>query len=186
MSSARDGRARQSTLTLIGALGASLAIVFVIIWLTIRPANLDRAEVNWHEVAAQSASDITLADPSFTQADGDWWSNRAESVGGDYPEWYIGLITPTNGFVAIEQFPADIPPEVQLELDDVAPKPVTIAGTVWTVFDRSAVEDAGNRVVIYLLTDASGNGSLMVSGSASVEEIELVASRALESLEGNP
>lgn len=186
MSSAREGRARQSTLTLIGALGASLAIVFVIVWLTIRPANLNRAEVDWHDVAAQSNSEVALADPTFTAAEGDWWSNRAETVGGDYPEWYIGLITPTNGFVAIEQFFGEFPPEVQTELDDVTPTPVTVDGTVWTVFDRTGIENPGNRVVIYLLTGLPDNGSLMVSGSAAASEIQLVASRALESLGGKP
>ncbi|MEN9740417.1 MAG: hypothetical protein RLZ72_683 [Actinomycetota bacterium] len=186
MSSAREGRARQSALTLIGALAASLAIVFVIVWITIRPANLDRAEIDWHQVVAETPSDVALADPSFSEGEGDWWSNRAELVGGDYPEWYIGLITPTTGFVAVEQFFGDLPPEALSELDDVAPTPVEVGGTMWTVFDRSAVENPGNRVVIYLLTDGTGGGTLMVSGSAPRDEIELAAERSVESLGGTP
>lgn len=186
MSSAREGRARQSTLTLLGALGASLAIVTVMVWITIRPANLDRGDVDWHQVASETISQVPLADPTFSADEGDWWSNRAETIGGDYTEWYVGLITPTGGFVAIEQFFANIPPDVQSELDDVTPVPATVDGTVWTMFDRSAVDDPGNRVIIYLLTDRPSGGSLMVSGSAPATEIELVAARALESLGGAP
>lgn len=54
----------------------------------------------------------------------------------------------------------------------------------WTVFDRTTVENPGNRVMIYLLTGMTENGNLMVSGSAPIEEIELAATRALESIGG--
>lgn len=187
MSSAREGRARQSTLTLIGALGASLAIVVVIVWITIRPANLDRADIDWHAVHADIPTPTAFVDPEFTAADGDWWANRAEYVNGDYPEWYIGLITPTNGFVVIEQFTGDPAPEIADELDDVTPTTATVAGLTWTVFDRSALDNPGNRAVIYLLTGVTGESdNLMVSGSASIAEIELAATRAVESLGGTP
>lgn len=184
MSSARQGRARQSTLTLIGALGATLAVVAVIVLITVRPVNTDRADVDWHAVHASIPTSGQFVDPEFTAADGDWWSNRAEYVGGEYPEWYIGFVTPTNGFVAVEQFAGDPSPEIAAELDDVTPTSKTVAGESWTVFDRSTVDDAGNRVVIYLLTGLSGSNNLMVSGSAPLEELELVATRALESIGG--
>ncbi|MFM6967644.1 MAG: DUF4245 family protein [Microbacteriaceae bacterium] len=184
MSNARSGRARQSTLTLIGALGATLAIVAVIVFVTVRPSNTVRAEIDWHTVHASLPGSTLYVDPTFAPSDGDWWSNRAEYIGGDYPEWYIGLVTPTNEFVAIEQFGGDPSPELAAELDDVTPTGVTVAGTTWTVFDRSEIENPGNREIIYLLTGMTENGNLMVSGSASIDEIELAATRALESLGG--
>ena len=186
MSSARQGRARQSTLTLIGALGASFAIVLVIVLVTVRPANTDRAEVDWHAIHDGLPAATQFVDPDFTANDGDWWSNRAELTGGENPEWYIGLVTPTSGFVAIEQFTGEPSPDIAEDLDDVDPTTATLAGRIWQVFDRSAVKEAGNRVVIYLLTDVVENGSLMVSGSASIDEIELAATRAVESLGGTP
>jgi hypothetical protein len=184
VSTARQGRARQSTLTLIGALGATLAIVAVIVLITVRPANTDRADVDWHAVHDSVPSASLYVDPEFTTADGDWWSNRAEYIGGDYAEWYIGFVTPTNGFVAIEQFGGDPSPEMAAELDDVAPTSKMVGGMSWTVFDRTTVENPGNRVMIYLLTGMTENGNLMVSGSAPIEEIELAATRALESIGG--
>ncbi len=186
MSSARQGRARQSTLTLIGALGASFAIVLVIMLVTVRPANVDRGDVDWHAVHDGLPAASQFVDPEFTATDGDWWANRAEYTGGKYPEWYIGLVTPTEGFVVIEQFTGDPSPEIAGELDDVTPTTATVAGFTWAVFDRTAVKDPGNRIVIYLLTGIGENGSLMVSGSASIEELELAATRAVESLGGTP
>lgn len=186
MSSARQGRARQSTLTLIGALAASFAIVLVVVLLTVRPANTDRGDVDWSAVWSSTDSRVTLVNPDFTDADGDWWSNRAEFVSGDFPEWYIGFVSPTNGFVAVEQFTGDPAPEISSQLNDVTPTIETVAGLTWAVFDRTGVEDPGNREIIYLLTGLSENGSLMVSGSATLDEIELVATRAVESLGGTP
>lgn len=186
MSSARSGRSRQTTLTLLGALGASLGIVLILVLITIRPDNTQRGDIDWHAVHDQTVSDTVLADPQFTTADGDWWSNRTELVGGKYPTWYIGLISPTQGFVAVEQFTGDPSPELAGELDDVTPSSVTVGGQTWTYFDRSSVDKPGNREHIYLLTGLPGNGSLMVSGTAPRDEIELVAARAAESLGGTP
>lgn len=186
MSSARQGRARQSTLTLIGALGASLAIVFIVVLVTIRPANTDRGDVDWNAVWLTTEPGLGLVNPDFTESDGDWWSNRAELVGGDYPEWYIGFVTPTEGFVVVEQFQGEPSPEIAAQLDDVTPTTATVAGFTWAVFDRSTVENPGNREKIYLLTGLAAGGSLMVSGSAPDAEIELAATRAVESLGGTP
>lgn len=185
VSTARQGRARQTTLTLIGALGATLAIVVIIFLITVRPTNTERADVDWHAVHASIPVAGAFVDPTFISSDGDWWSNRAEYVADDYPEWYIGFVTPSNGFVAVEQFTGDPSPDIAAELDDVTPRAATIEGSQWAIFDRTSVENPGNREVIYLLTGLPDNGSLMVSGSASHDELELVATRALESLKGS-
>lgn len=186
MSSARQGRARQSTLTLIGALGASLAIVFIVVLVTVRPANTERADVDWSAVWSTTDPALGLANPEFDAADGDWWSNRAEYVGGEYPQWYIGFVTPTDGFVVVEQFQGEPSPEIAAQLDDVPPTSRSIAGVTWAVFDRTAVTNPGNRETILLLTGPTAKGSLMVSGSAPVAEMELVATRVIESLGGTP
>ncbi len=185
MSDARSRRNRQNTLTLIGALGASLAIVLLLVLITVRPANLDRNEVDWGSVWTTVSENETLANPEFAESDGDWWSNRAELIGGQYPLWYIGFISPTNGFVAVEQFEGDPAPEIAAQLDDVTPTQVILGGETWTVFDRSEIDDAGNRATIYLLSDIGESGNLMVSGTAPVSEVELVALRALQSLEAS-
>lgn len=185
VTSARQGRARQSTLTLIGALGASFAIVFLVFFITVRPANLDRGDVDWNAVWSTTESSLNLVNPRFTADDGDWWSNRAEFIGGDVPVWYIGFVTPTQGFVSIEQFRGEPPVDIADDLADVNPTTATIAGRTWAVFDRTGVDNPGNREMIYLLSDQTDLGTLVVSGSASAAEIDLVATRALESVEAS-
>lgn len=56
-------------------------------------------------------------------------------------------------------------------------------GVDWDVYDRSGLDDPGNRATIYVRKLTSGS-TLVVSGTAAVAEIELVASRAFTSLEG--
>lgn len=183
MSDARSRRNRQNTLTLIGALGASLAIVLLLVTVTVRPTNLDRNDVDWNQVWQATAQSTSLVNPQFTESDGEWWANRAQQVGGQYPLWYIGFVSPTSGFVAVEQFSGAPSPEIAGELDDVTPTRVVLGGQSWSVFDRRELDNAGNRGVIYLLGDRGEGGTLMVSGTAPTPEIELVALRALESLE---
>ena len=183
MSAARERRNRQSALTLVGALAASLAIVFTLVLLTVRPDSGGIARVDWHRVHDDTPNSSALVDPAFTASDGDWWANRADYVSGDNAEWYIGFITPDNTFVAVRQFLGTIEPDLAGRLDDVPATTANVAGVVWEVIDRSGLDDPGNDRIIYLTTLPVG-GSLIVSGTADAETIELVAERAILSLKG--
>jgi hypothetical protein len=183
VSAAQERRNRSNLYTLSGALLASFAVVFVIVILAIRPDPMTRAEVDWSDVHASAPNPQALVNPIFVDADGDWWSNRAEYIGGDTVEWYIGFVTPAGEFVSIEQFTGTIPPELLGLLDDADPVTVTVAGSSATVVDRSTLKNPGNYELVYQFPLASG-GSLIVSGTADRTEMELVAQRALESLKG--
>ena len=183
MSAAQERRNRSNLYTLSGALLASFAVVFVIVILAVRPDPMTRAEVDWSDVHASAPNPQSLVNPEFSAADGDWWSNRAEYIGGDSIEWYIGLVTPSGEFVSIEQFLGTVPPELLDVLDDAEPVRMTVAGFSATVVDRSGMKDPGNYERIYEFS-MSGGGSLIVSGTADQTEMELVAQRALQSLKG--
>jgi hypothetical protein len=183
VSAAQERRNRSNLYTLSGALLASFAVVLVIVILAVRPDPMTRAEVDWSDVHASAPNPQTLVNPEFADADGDWWSNRAEYIGGDTVEWYIGFVTPAGEFVSIEQFTGTIPPELLGLLDDADPVTVTVAGSSATVVDRSTLKNPGNYELVYQFPLASG-GSLIVSGTADRTEMELVAERALESLKG--
>lgn len=183
MSAARERRNRSNLYTLSGALLASFAVVFVVVILAIRPDPLTRAEIDWSDVHASAPNPQSLVNPDFTAADGDWWSNRAEYIGGDAVEWYIGFITPSGEFVSVEQFAGTVPPEILDFLDDAEPSRTTVAGVPGSVVDRSMLKDPGNYELIYEFS-ISGGGSIIVSGTADETEMELVAQRALESLKG--
>ncbi len=181
MSSAQDRRNRQNIFTLIGALLASLGIVLVVVLISIRPDPTSRAEIDWHSVHDDTPNPVLLVDPVVAESDGDWWANRADYSPGLNPEWYIGLITPTNGYVAIHQFTNGVSPEVAEVLDDVTASPVVINNSTWTRYDRSERENPGNYRNVYEITLPQG-GILIVSGTADAGEIELVASLAYKSV----
>ena len=181
MSSARERRNRQNVFTLIGALLASFGIVLVVVLISVRPSPPSRAEIDWHSVHDDAPAAVLLVDPMFAATDGDWWANRADYRGGNNPEWYIGFISPTNGYVAIHQFLNGVSPEVAEVLDDVTGMPMNIDGLTWTRYDRSALDDPGNYRIVYELP-LSTEGILIVSGTAEIAELELAASRALDSI----
>ena len=181
MSSAQDRRNRQNIFTLIGALLASLGIVLVVVLISIRPDPTTRAEIDWHSVHNDTPNPVLLVDPVFAQSDGDWWANRADYRAGQNPEWYIGFVSPTNGFVAITQFANEVSFEVAEVLDDVTASPVVIDGSTWTRYDRSERENPGNYLNVYEITLPQG-GILIVSGTADASEMELVASLAYKSV----
>ncbi len=181
MSSARERRNRQNVFTLIGALLASLGIVLVVVLISVRPDPSSRAEIDWHAIHNDTPQPVLLVDPVFADSDGDWWANRADYRDGQNPEWYIGFVSPTNGFVAIHQFTNGVSPEVAEVLDDAVGSPVAIEGSRWTRYDRSELENQGNFRNVYQITLPKG-GILIVTGTADVTEIEFVASLALESV----
>jgi hypothetical protein len=181
VSSAQERRNRQNVFTLIGALLASFGVVLVIVLISIRPTPTERAEVDWRSVHNDAPNPVLLVNPEFAASDGDWWANRADYRAGDNPEWYIGFVSPTNGFVVVHEFLADVSPEVAEVLDDSPASPVVIDGSTWTRYDRSERENPGNYRNVYEITLPQG-GILIVSGTADVSEIELVASLAYKSV----
>lgn len=183
MSAARERRNRSNVYTLTGALLASFAVVLVVVILAIRPEPSTRPEVDWHEIHASAPNATVLVDPVFTEADGDWWANRAEYLGGANAEWVIGLVTPLAEYVSLEQFLGTVSPDIAELLDDVEGQPRTIAGSTWTEFDRSALETPGNYELVLELKLPEG-GTLIVSGTAAESELFLAAERALASVKG--
>lgn len=183
VSSARERRNRSNLYTLTGALLASFAIVLVVVILGIRPDPTTRAEIDWHDVHASAPNSAELVDPTFTTADGDWWANRAEFLDGADATWYVGLVSPRGEFVSLEQFDGSIAVDLTEMLDDAEPAPATISGLTGSVIDRSTREAPGNYERIYQFELPSG-GTLIVSGTADPDEMELAAQRAIESLKG--
>lgn len=181
MSAARERRNRSNVYTLTGALLASFSIVLVLVILAVRPEPSTRAEVDWHDVHASAPNSSTLVDPNFAAADGDWWSNRAEYIGGESTEWYIGLVTPKDEFVSLTQFVGVPSAELAELLDDAEPIAKIVSGFTAVVIDRSTREAPGNYERIYQFVLPSG-GTLLVSGTADPVEMELAAQRALESV----
>src|SRR3978361_379146 len=100
----RAHRANQTTRNLVLALLASLAIVLFAVLIVVRPTADLVAPVNYRTVAEQAQKDDTetLAAPPLPTG---WHSNDAElkTDSGKTVTWYVGLITPKQQFVAIDQ-----------------------------------------------------------------------------------
>ena len=142
----RAHRANQTTRNLILALLASLAIVLFVVLVVVRPSTNLVSPVNYRSVAAQAQQGVgeTLAAPLLPHG---WQSNDAElkSDSGKTVTWYVGLITPKQQFVAIEQGIGTSDTWFGSLLGKAQPTGhVTIAGVHWTVYNQRNVSGVGN------------------------------------------
>src|ERR1700761_7326907 len=135
--SARAHRANQTTRNLLLALLASLLLVLFIVLVVVRP-NQDLVKpVNYHSVASQAQQTVSerLADPSLPKS---WSANDAElkSGSGKKVTWYIGLITPRQQFIALEQGIGEGSSWAQSVVGKAhVTGHVTIDGVRWTVYN---------------------------------------------------
>jgi Protein of unknown function (DUF4245) len=171
----RAHRANQTTRNLVLAILASLAIVLFLALVVVRPsANLVKS-VNYRTVAAQAQPDVTetLAAPNLPS---DWHSNDAElkTDTGKTVTWYVGLITPKQKFIAIEQGIATSDTWFGSLLGKAQPTGhVTIAGVHWTIYNQRTVSGAGNFP--YALAGTIGKSHLVLHGNASNAEFNVLA-----------
>jgi hypothetical protein len=171
----RAHRANQTTRNLILALLASLAIVLFIVLVVVRPsANLVKT-VNYRTVAAQAQPtvDQTLAAPPLPNG---WHSNAAalQAGSGDVSTWYVGLITPKQQFIGIEQ--GNHTPDTwagSLLGKAQATGHETIGGLDWTIYDQRNLANTGNYA--YALAANDGPVHLVLHGSAANAEFDELA-----------
>jgi Protein of unknown function (DUF4245) len=171
----RAHRANQTTRNLILALLASLAIVLFTVLVVVRPETNLVKPVNYRTVATQAQKTVTetLAAPNLSA---DWQSNDAElkTGSGKTVTWYVGLITPSGQFVAVEQ---------GIHTSDTwfgsligttpATGHITIAGIRWTIYDQRTASGTGNFP--YSLTGTVGASHFVLHGSATDSEFQVLA-----------
>jgi hypothetical protein len=172
----RAHRANQTTRNLILALLASLAIVLFTVLVVVRPGTDLVTPVDYKTVAAQAQKDVsdTLASPNLPTG---WRSNDAElkTDSGKTVTWYIGLITPKQQFIALEQ---------GIHTSDTwfgsllgkaqATGHVTIAGTRWTIYNQRTASGVGNFP--YSLAATINGSRVVLHGSADDAEFSELAS----------
>jgi hypothetical protein len=181
----RAHRANQTTRNLVLALVASLAIVLFTVLIVVRPANNLVAPVNYKSVAAQAQTGVseTLVSPALPAG---WKSNDAElkTDSGKTVTWYIGLITPAQQFIAVEQ---------GIHTSDTwfgsllgkaqATGHATIAGTRWTVYNQRGASGVGNFP--YSLVATIEGSRLVLHGSASDAEFRVLATAVVAQLKNS-
>lgn len=162
----RKHRANQTLRNLIWSLVASLAVVLLIVLVVVRPDPAPPTAVDYIEVAseAQDSLDATLAAPVLPSG---WLANSAElRADGDIQVWYVGLITPGEQFIALNQGLGANTTWVDNVLDGARETgSVTIDGVSWAVYDYRDAEDAGN--LAYAMAATVGDSTYVVFGTAS-------------------
>jgi hypothetical protein len=170
----RRHRAAQTTRNLIWALVATLIVVLFLVLVVVRP-DLEPADpIDFGVVASQAQPEVdeTLAAPVLPAG---WSSNRADlTSSGDIRVWYIGLITPSDQFIALNQGIGANGTWVDNTLERARPTgSVTIDGTSWTVYDERETDDPGN--LAYALVTEVGESTYVLHGTASDDEFALLA-----------
>lgn len=178
----RRHRANQTLFNLIVALIATLGVVLFLVVVVVRPAPTDVPVIDFAGAAAeaQPSADDTLVAPALPPG---WSANAARfGVRSGVPTWYIGLITPSTQFIAVNQGIGANPTWQDAVLDGAAPTgSIAIDGVTWQEFDRRAVESPGNFA--YSLAATMGDSTIVLHGTGSDAEFETVAASVVAELE---
>jgi hypothetical protein len=171
----RAHRANQTTRNLILAVLASLGIVLFIYLIVVRPATPLYHYVDYRADAKQAQKSVTatLAAPDLPKS---WLSNDAElkSDSQHNTTWYVGLITPKQHFIAIEEgVKTDDTWFGSLLGQEQSTGTTTISGIRWTVYDRHTTVTNGNFQ--YALKTTVDKVKYVLHGSASATEFTQLA-----------
>lgn len=168
----RRRRANQTTLNLVLATLASLVVVAFLFAVVVRPDPPAQDPIDYVSIAESANAPVPLATPAVPA---DWRANAARyRVEFDVQTWYVGFITGTNGFIALNQGLDANPTWVAAEVDNRKPTgETTIGGVRWTVYDHRDARDVGNYA--YALSAEIGGSTVVLHGTASDAEFESLA-----------
>lgn len=177
-------RQHQTAFNLVIALIASLGIVLFLVLVVVRPGGtVNRQVIDYRSVAEQSEAsvDVPLAAPALPDG---WSSNRAEIDTGTadgVSTWYVGLITPADQFIALEQGIDANDTWVSAAVQTAVPNgTTTIGGLDWLVYDQRDADDPGNYA--YSLTTTVDRSSYVLHGTADDTEFETLATALAEQI----
>ncbi|WP_165063902.1 DUF4245 domain-containing protein [Marisediminicola senii] len=177
-------RTNQTISNLLLALGASLAIVLLIVLVVVRPDQPPAEPTDYVTVAAQAQPgvDQQLATPVLPP---EWSANRAELEPAldESFTWYIGFLTPEDRFIALEQGIDPTPGWIAQKLGRGGPTSTQqIGGVEWDVYDRRDNDDAGNYA--FSLAATIGETPVLLHGTASEDEFAVLAASVISELQG--
>lgn len=170
----RKHRANQTALNLVGATVASLAIVAFLIIVVVRPAPAPTESIDYATIASQAQ--VNAQQPLLAPVlPATWAANDARfETKQQVPTWYIGFITPSTQFIALNQG-IDAGPNWTAALLNSATETgsIVIDGITWTEFDERNSQSPGNFA--YSLATTSGDNTIVLHGTADDSEFEALA-----------
>jgi hypothetical protein len=175
----RRHRANQTLLNLIVALVASLGIVLFLVVVVVRPDPGAMPPVDYRAIAvdAQGNSEEPLIAPVLPAG---WSANDARfQLTSQVPTWYVGFVTPSVQFIALNQGIGANPTWQAAVLNSViATGSTSIDGVTWTVYDHRTASNPGNFA--YALSATLKGSTVVLHGTASDAEFKLLATAAVE------
>jgi hypothetical protein len=162
---------------LVASLLASLGVMALLIFVVVRPDTSLVEPVDWKQIALQAAPQLPAA-PVVPELPEEWVANRAEvsTAPGVEIVWSVGLISPDQGFVFLDQgFGAD-PQWIGVRTRQaLTTGEVTLgeqgAELVWVEYDRRANDPDGNYA--YLLTHTTPTATIVVGGTRAELVLEV-------------
>ena len=177
----RQRRANQTILNLVIAIVASLGIVLFLVVVVVRPTPGPVPGVDFALAAAQSQP--TASQPLLVPVLPTGWAANAAKFGqnNQVESWYIGFVTPSTQFIALNQGINANPTWSATTLDGAAATgQVVIAGISWTTYDQRDADNPGNHAFGMLTT--AGANTIVLHGTAPDEEFEQLAIAVAEQL----
>ena len=170
-------RSRQTSRNLVYSLLVCVGLVVIIVLAVPRGQGPVRAAVDYRAAAQQNAD--TAGQPLLTPAvPAGWVANAAELRGsGTTSGWYVGFVTPANGFAAFsEGIPGDST-WLDSVLNQARPTGTTrLGGLQWRVYDQRNQGTAPGNIG-YALATRIGGTVLAVYGTPSAADVRDLATR---------
>ena len=170
----RRHRSNQTLLNLVVALVASLGIVLFLVVVVVRPDQATIASIDYQAVAAdaQGATTEPLIAPELPPG---WTSNSAQyGQKSEVLDWYVGFVTPTTQFIALDQGIEANPTWLAGILENAkSTGAVSIGGLDWAIYDQRTAKDPGNFA--YAMSAVSGDSTIVLHGTAPTDEFQLLA-----------
>lgn len=171
----RQRRRQSQTLSnLVIALFACLAVVLLVVTFTEQPGpNIPK--VDYQKIALQADVETALASPALPSG----WSANSAKFAADTPDnvatWYIGFLTPKNGYIGLKQGIDSNPTWIANQLDSRrATGSKTISGLTWSIYDYRSTAEVGN--LAYVMQTQTDSGAIVLFGTASEQDFDVLAS----------
>jgi hypothetical protein len=185
-----ERKARQNMRNLIWSVLASLGVVALLVIVVVRPDTNLVQEIDWQEIAAQSADQLP-GEPVSPMLSELWTSNRAEVTkepGADVT-WSIGLLGPEDSYVFVDQGFGANDAWVALRVEQSRSTGDVLLGYApnqvqWREYDRQDVDSGGLNAYVVVLEQ---EGSIVVVGGTNARGVTEVANEVSWQLaESNP
>jgi uncharacterized protein DUF4245 len=132
---------------------------------------IDSASFQGDLDAARASEPFAVLAPSGLSAQWRATSENYQVPGSTAADWHIGYLTPSNGYVELEQTTQNIGGFLNDQHSDAAPTvAVQVDGTVWQHYVGTTPPALKN-----LLVRTEGKATVIVAGSAPMSELEQFA-----------